>query len=43
MVICPARNNVARPAGAWDIGAYQFASAQAGGPNPPTGLRVSVQ
>jgi hypothetical protein len=42
-VSCPSRNNVARPASAWDIGAYQFSSAQAGGPNPPTGLTASVQ
>jgi hypothetical protein len=42
-VSCPTRNVVARPASAWDIGAYQSTSAQAGTPNPPTGLRLTVQ
>jgi hypothetical protein len=43
MVSCPSRNVVARPTSAWNIGAYQFSSAQAGAPNPPSGLMVSVQ
>ena len=37
------RNTVPRPAsGFWDVGAYQF-SLSAAGPNPPTGLTVSVK
>jgi hypothetical protein len=41
-VRCPARQTVARAAEP-NIGAYQFSSAQASIPNPPTGLTVSVQ
>jgi hypothetical protein len=35
---------VPRPtSGAWDVGAYQFASTSASAPNPPSGLTAVVQ
>jgi len=35
---------VTRPAsGAWDVGAYQFSTASTSKPNPPTGLKATVQ
>jgi hypothetical protein len=40
---CPSRAVVARPAGAWAVGAYQFNSAQTGAPNPPAGFTATVQ
>jgi hypothetical protein len=40
---CPARTPDARPSVAWDAGAYQFSSAQAQAPQPPTNLQASVQ
>jgi hypothetical protein len=42
-VNCPTRVAVARPSGAWDIGAYQFSSTQASAPNAPTNLTAVVQ
>ena len=44
-VSCPARTAVARPSGAWDVGAYQFSTTatQAAAPKPPQGLVASVQ
>jgi hypothetical protein len=41
--VCPARKALARPtSGAWDVGAYLFASSVAG-PQPPAGLTAYVQ
>jgi hypothetical protein len=43
-VTCPGQNAVARPiTTAWDAGAYQYSTATAAAPNPPTGLTASVQ
>lgn len=43
-VSCPTRTALARPAGAWDVGAYQFsATAQTSTPKPPQGLAATVQ
>jgi hypothetical protein len=41
---CPNHAANARPAsGAWDIGAYQFSSAQSQTPGPPTNLQYTVK
>lgn len=42
MVLCPARQTIARGTQP-NIGAYQFGSAHASTPNPPTDLTVSVE
>lgn len=43
-VSCPARTPVLRPAsGPRDVGAFQFSSSQAQAPQPPSGLRATVQ
>ena len=43
-VSCPMKAAVIRPAGAWDVGAYQLTSTtQASAPQPPQGLAASVQ
>jgi len=41
-VSCPVRTSVTRAAGSWNVGAYQFGSASASQPQPPTGLAASV-
>jgi hypothetical protein len=42
-VVCTGTPN-SRPAnGPWDAGAYQFIASSASKPNPPTGLRATVQ
>jgi hypothetical protein len=41
--VCPRRPTVLRPSTpVWDIGAYEFGSGSASGPNPPTGLAALV-
>jgi hypothetical protein len=46
-VSCPAKPALTRPAGAWDVGAYQFGTtttkAPASAPKPPQGLTAAVQ
>jgi hypothetical protein len=42
-MVCPAQTAVARPAGAWDAGAYQYSTSQTQTLHPPTGLSVLVQ
>jgi hypothetical protein len=45
-VSCPTRTALARPTGAWDIGAYQFSTTttvQTSTPKPPQGLVATVQ
>ncbi len=42
-VSCPTRTANARPASAWDVGAYQYSSTQAAAPNPPSNLQAIVQ
>jgi hypothetical protein len=44
--VCPARPQVGRPgvgAGAWDVGAFEFASVLGSGPAAPTSLTAIVQ
>jgi hypothetical protein len=43
IVSYPARKPMNRPSGTWDAGAYQFSSASATQPLPPSGLTATVQ
>ena len=42
--VCPSRSAIARSSsGAWDVGAYLYSTASAGGPQAPTSLSAVVQ
>ena len=42
-MVCTGTQNPRPASGAWDVGAYQFSASSSSKPNPPTGLKATVQ